>query len=341
MPISPPPSNQITSGRSVQAINTYDISSQNNGGARRAANTRIPVKNKLKGICSRCDGEFRLQSDGNLYKHGHRGNPCLGSDSTPITGSITQSQCVQSQNTDITNSQTVHAIVHDDPEHMPVSINATTCNDDDPFEHPKHTQAVIKNIPKSARRACSSLLAKLVQEVTDNPKSGCKWKALMSFAPKILGKPNRGGKKRNISNIINKRAIAFPTASEQGDGIKKYNKRSDNGEELRAKLATAKIEEGNLRAAVRILSSDDQPAVNNNETLKDLADKHPAIWHRQASTSIDIDKHRQASTSIDKHRQASTSIDNRQCDLASTSIDKHPSPNSCQIRQQLTSNPFK
>ena len=31
-----------------------------------------------------------------------------------------------------------------------------------------------------------------------------------------------------------------------------------------------------MRAAVRILSSDDQPAVNNNETLKDLADKHPA-----------------------------------------------------------------
>ena len=99
---------------------------------------------------------------------------------------------------------------------------------------------------------------------------------VLSFAPRILGKPNRGGKKRNISSIINKRAVAFPTASEQGEEIKKYNKRSDNGEELRAKLVTAKIEDGKLRAAVRILSSDDQPAVNNNETLKDLADKHPA-----------------------------------------------------------------
>ena len=66
------------------------------------------------------------------------------------------------------------------------------------------------------------------------------------------------------------------TATEQGDGIKAYNKRSANGDELRAKLATAKIEDGNLRAAVRILSSDDQPAEYNNETVKDLADKHPA-----------------------------------------------------------------
>ena len=243
--------------------------------------SRIPVpstppsnKTKLRGTCSRCNGEFRLQSDGNLYKHGHRGNPCIGSASTPITGSIIQSQCIQSQNTNITTSQTVHAIVHGNQ--LPISINANTRDVDDFFDHPLHTQAVIKNIPKSARRACSSLLAKLVQEVTDNPKAGCKWNALMSFAPKILGKPNRGGKKRNISSIINKRIVAFPTATEQSEGIKKYNKRSCNSEELRAKLATAKIEDGNLRAAVRILSSDDQPAVNNNDTLKDLADKHPA-----------------------------------------------------------------
>ena len=185
--------------------------------------SRIPVpltppsnKTKLRGTCSRCHGEFRLQSDGNLYKHGHRGNPCLGSASTLITGSINQSQYSQSQHTNITNSQTVLAIVNENSEDMPVNSNVTTCHADELFEHPLHTQAVIKNIPKSARRACSSLLAKLVQEVTDNPKARCKWNALMSFAPKILNKPNRGGKKRNISSIINKRVVAFPTASSSG-----------------------------------------------------------------------------------------------------------------------------
>ena len=57
--------------------------------------------------------------------------------------------------------------------------------------------------------------------------------------------------------------------------INRNNTRSCNSEEFRAKAAIAKIEDGNLQAAIRILSSDDQPAEDNDDTLRDLAEKHP------------------------------------------------------------------
>ena len=38
----------------------------------------------------------------------------------------------------------------------------------------------------------------------------------------------------------------------------------------------AKIEDGNLRAAVRIMCSNEAPAPENTETLMALIDKHPA-----------------------------------------------------------------
>ena len=42
-----------------------------------------------------------------------------------------------------------------------------------------------------------------------------------------------------------------------------------------ASALTAKIEDGNIKAAVRMLCSDDRPAENSIETLEKLKSKHP------------------------------------------------------------------
>ena len=235
-------------------------------------NPMIPSdKRKLRGACPKCNGEFRLQSDGKLYKHGHRDNPCIGSSTTPSIGSIVQSQSApMSNNLATSQSQpSTNRIIQN-------SIINNDYDDADILKHPMQTNAVIKHIPKSARRTCSTLLAKLLQDVADNIGSVRKWRALLSFAPIILCKPNRGGKKRNIAAIIVKRVNTFPNSVESIGPMKRLDRRPFSSDEIRAKAAIAKIEDGNLQAAVRILSSDDQPAEDNEDTLRDLAEKHPS-----------------------------------------------------------------
>ena len=138
----------------------------------------ITSKNKLRGVCQHCKGEFRLQSDGHLYKHDHRDNPCIGSGLAPIIGSIQQSQSSNypGPHTNAATSPSDSQQSQNVPGATNVVINI---QDDTAFEHP----AVIKNIPKSARRACSTLLASLILDVINNIASAGKWKAFMSFAP--------------------------------------------------------------------------------------------------------------------------------------------------------------
>jgi len=48
-----------------------------------------------------------------------------------------------------------------------------------------------------------------------------------------------------------------------------------SAEELRAKAAVSKLEDGNIRAAVRIICSSDEPAADSVATLNALIAKHP------------------------------------------------------------------
>ena len=49
-----------------------------------------------------------------------------------------------------------------------------------------------------------------------------------------------------------------------------------------ASAVMAKIEDGNIKAAIRIITSDDQPAEDNIQTLHGLQERHPcAVLNRQ------------------------------------------------------------
>ena len=120
-------------------------------------------RKKLKGACSKCKGEFRLQSDGMLYKHGHRGNPCNGSYTAPSIGSIIQSQSASTSNTnDGTSSSQSYSTLNGNSQNSVMEKVVVMDDDDDLLKHPIQTCAVIKYIPKSARRACSTLTCQTV-----------------------------------------------------------------------------------------------------------------------------------------------------------------------------------
>ena len=52
--------------------------------------------------------------------------------------------------------------------------------------------------------------------------------------------------------------------------------KSMSSDEVRAKAAVSKLEDGNVRAAVRILCSNDEPAADSAATLNALMSRHPA-----------------------------------------------------------------
>jgi len=138
-----------------------------------------------------------------------------------------------------------------------------------------HTSWVtlVNRIPRAARPSSAALLTEILKRITGSPDNKRAWLELLHFGSVILAKPKRGGSKRNLSNIINSRTTtwdkdAVPTVHSQTTDIRTSRKSSDN-----SKLAAAvssKLEAGNFRAAVRIVSCSETPAPTNQDTLKAL-----------------------------------------------------------------------
>ena len=106
------------------------------------------------------------------------------------------------------------------------------------------------------------------------------WRSVFSFASHVLTKPARGGKKHNLTSIIKKRINSKMVDPLQDpldpDDIGSAPSRRKDPASALASVISAKIEDGNIRAAVRIISSDDKPAIDNEVTFDKLVRKHPA-----------------------------------------------------------------
>ena len=222
--------------------------------------------NKSSGLCSVCRATRQLHlKDGTVHKHGPRDNPCPGSNKLPLSVvQVSTCPATQSQSSGLPSvSQSLPSSSSTNQQ----SITVTWSPPDLP---------IIKHIPKSARPACASLLAKLLRECTAHPSVAKNWLAVLNWNASILAVPKLGGKLHNVTTVIKKRIAAFPdtVTSDQGSFSHppKHNKPESS---LLAQAVSAKLEEGNLKAAIRILTSDDSPAEPSRETFAKLQEKHP------------------------------------------------------------------
>ena len=134
---------------------------------------------------------------------------------------------------------------------------------------------IIKHIPKSARPACTCHLAKLLRDVSAQPTIADNWFAVANWGASILSVPKRGGKRHNTASVIKKRIDTFSagnTTRGESDFAEYPNKSPST---LLAQAVSAKIEEGNLQSAIRILCSEDTPARPSKEIFEKLQEKHP------------------------------------------------------------------
>lgn len=139
--------------------------------------------------------------------------------------------------------------------------------------------SVIYRIPKASRPQVAFALSSLITAVCETNTIDS-WRSLMCFPSYCLCKPNdQKHRQGSLSSIINRRVADYlndplaPSEVQRNPPSKRKNNSTKNG---RTKLAQRKIEKGDIKGAVRIISSDEELCANSEETYKKLIEKHPA-----------------------------------------------------------------
>ena len=247
---------------------------------------------KAKGTCSVCHSVLHLHNkDGGLHKHGPRKQPCPGSHKPPLTpttahrvslsGNSTVSNPDRSQIQSQTNESEQTCRSNTDAEDGFESASTT--------KHPDLPNGLLRHIPKGARTAAAHLLTDTIGDILHQPLHPAGWLRLLSFGSGTMEKPTRGGKRHNLTQYIKSRIDTFKNDWETTASLLfgPDRDRADMGKPRKspdansiAAAVAAKLEDGNLSAASRILCSDDSPAPINKETLELLRLKHPSAPER-------------------------------------------------------------
>ena len=110
-----------------------------------------------------------------------------------------------------------------------------------------------------------------------NPGDFSAWLAVICWSKIILGTPQRGGKRHNLSAVIRKRVSSFDVTDSRGsEKMFVFSERKPFSDSSLADAIIAKLEDGNVRGAVRLLCSDDRPAPFSQESFIKLQAKHPS-----------------------------------------------------------------
>ena len=131
-------------------------------------------------------------------------------------------------------------------------------------------------IPKGARNQTATALSRLINNACDSD-SPIEWQKLFRFTFVCLKKPKRGGKRLpsvavGVIKTIQK-FLTDPLAPIELT-VRKPPRPSE-AEDVRAKLAGKKLANGDVKGAIRVLSSNDSLLPSDPSTLSVLESKHP------------------------------------------------------------------
>ena len=107
------------------------------------------------------------------------------------------------------------------------------------------------------------------------PRNDENWISLFQWGSSILQPPKRAGKRHNLSSTIRSRISSFRSSQQPAALTERYIRRPASSSTMLSQAITAKLEDGNIKAAVRILSSEEDPAVPSAQNLALLLEKHP------------------------------------------------------------------
>ena len=225
------------------------------------------------GQCCRCFGHFKLRPDGGLRRHGgkHKGEECPGSYKVPnhSHGSVGSNSSIPLSSSSINPPQLVPFLTKLTVSEIFMSTLANKLKIIKIYEH----------VPKASREAVANSLSTLLYKLCDDPYIPDHWIRLACFAPYVLAKPNRGGRRFNSNNFIVKKLKTFNDL-DVINLMTSFESTRDNysNKGTRRNWVSAvldKIESGNLKSAVQILCSVEGLAENTDDTLERLKNVHP------------------------------------------------------------------
>ena len=211
------------------------------------------VKAFLSAPCLHCKKSIALRQDGCLRTHGPTEAHCPGSGSDARGARPTAD--THSTPTDNTQSSA--------PSSNPPLL----------FSTPRGK--ILKRIPRGARDAMAEQLSHIIDTVLISPEVHANWTALFAFPACCLAQPSEGGRKcRNLTTAVVKQTQRFKevgvaaldqqTVFERG-----HRKRVPlSPDAAAAKRAAAKLDEGDIKGAIRLLCSTDTIAEASPATLQ-------------------------------------------------------------------------
>ncbi len=121
-------------------------------------------------------------------------------------------------------------------------------------------------------------MQKLIRDVMQRPSSTISWSRLLGFSSSCFVKPSRGGKSRNLTTAIVKQVRQYELGVDPDPpscSPASRTKPAKTRDEAIAAIASAKLEDGDVKGAVRLLCSDDRLAVPDDTTFAELRQLHP------------------------------------------------------------------
>ena len=141
----------------------------------------------------------------------------------------------------------------------------------EPFEFSTGA-ATVKRVPKASRFQAAAALTEVLRGVLADPDNREAWKKLLEFAGICFGKPKRGGRKaKSLASVINSQIRDFQAGGHNNELSQRGRAKSPS---LSAQISS-KLSAGDIRGAVRVLSSEDKVLKGDNATLLKLQEKHP------------------------------------------------------------------
>jgi hypothetical protein len=109
-----------------------------------------------------------------------------------------------------------------------------------------------------------------------NPDDPTYWSARFSIGPNTLVAPPRSGRQHNLVSLLMKRtALSGPPNNDYKQVDFQRRLTGEDKDHCLVSAVVAKIEDGNIIAAIRIIMPYDQPAEDNIQMLLGLRERHP------------------------------------------------------------------
>ena len=228
------------------------------------------LANKASGECSVCHAVRQLHNkDGTVHQHGPRRNRCPGSGKLPAVSSR-RSEAATYVSTDAFPSNIINKA-----EIASIDLPNLTVSPSPKLDHPHLPGNIIKHLPRSARPHCAAQLTSAIQSVIADPEDQRAWSRLLHFGHTMLLVPARAGSRRNLSNILMKRSVDDSLSSSSVNTKPRYRPSHFDDSRMLASTIRSKMEDGNIKAAVRIICSEEKPAAYDQATFDALCSRHP------------------------------------------------------------------